>query len=86
MKVTLYDNIEVHAFSLWNNNCEVIIVHIIDCHRFKQGLYRSLKCLKALEIHHCFFKAFKSFKNSTFWSSCLKVLEFPLSLRPIDRL
>ena len=37
---------------------------------FSQGLYKSLKCLKVLEIHHYryFFKALKSLKNSTFFS------------------
>ena len=36
--------------------------------------YRSLKCLKVLEIHHWFFKALKSLKNSTF---LVKVLKSP---------
>ena len=40
----------------------------------KQGSYRSLKCLKVLEIHHWFFKALKSLKNSTF---LVKVLKSP---------
>ena len=39
-----------------------------------QGSYRSLKCLKVLEIHHWFFKALKSLKNSTF---LVKVLKSP---------
>ena len=39
-----------------------------------QGSYRSLKCLKVLEIHHWFFKALKSLKNSTF---LIKVLKSP---------
>ena len=43
-----------------------------------QGSYRSLKCLKVLEIHHCFFKALKSLKNGCFMSKCLNVLQFPL--------
>ena len=38
----------------------------------KQGSYRSLKCLKVLEIHLCFFKALKSLKNSTFSIMVLK--------------
>ena len=37
-----------------------------------QGSYRSLKCLKVLEIHLCFFKALKSLKNSTFSIMVLK--------------
>ena len=36
--------------------------------------YRSLKCLKVLEIHYCFFKALKSLKNSCF---LVKVLKSP---------
>ena len=47
----------------------------------KQGLYRSLKCLKVLEIRHWFFKALKSLKNSTF---LVKVLEFLLYNKSYD--
>ena len=39
-----------------------------------QGSYRSLKCLKVLEIHLCFFKALKSLKKSTF---SIMVLQSP---------
>ena len=39
-----------------------------------QGSYRSLKCSKVLEIHHWFFKALKSLKNSNF---LVKVLKSP---------
>ena len=31
-----------------------------------QGLYRALKLLKVLKIHHCFFKALMSLKNYTY--------------------
>ena len=49
-----------------------------------QGPYRSLKCLKVLEIHHWFFKALKSLKNSTFLVKVLKVLEFLLYNKSYD--
>ena len=32
-----------------------------------QGSYRSLKSLKVLEIHHCFFKALKSLQKQHFF-------------------
>ena len=35
-------------------------------------MYRSLKCLKVLEFHHCFFKALKSLKNRPFLGKVLK--------------
>ena len=43
-----------------------------------QGSYRSLKCLKVLEIHYCFSRPWNPWKTVVFWSKCLKVLEFPL--------
>ena len=42
--------------------------------RDTQGSYRSLKCLKVFEIHHCFFKALRSLQNSTFLVRVLKSL------------
>ena len=48
------------------------MIKLIAC--FLQGSYRSLECLKVLEIHHWFFKALKSLKNSTF---LVKVLKSP---------
>ena len=50
---------------------------IITCLGFLVPRVRTgpWKCLKVLKIHHCFFKALKSLKNSNFWLGCLKVLE-----------
>ena len=42
-----------------------------------QVLYRSFKCLKVLEIHHCFFfRVFKSLKNNPFSQGALKFFNF----------
>ena len=64
-----YDRLYSDSLYASNINSQLHIFHnnmTVLSYVYKQGSYRPLECLKVLEIHHCLFKALKSFKNSTF--------------------